>query len=431
MPRGMRLQMREEQERLREEAIQQAFRRAKVSENRFKDVFALTTFAPLRKRCRKIAESPMAWTVLHRLLQYEDQWVNSLETWKPKGKAVTTLLRGLIRHLMCKYPMPAFWYSVWFEGTDRMYNHRAGARDADVAPVNTSLIRNFVALAQGTGMYKLVKAGEFPVPLTKKQCHAFMQQRKVSSVPHAIRWTQVQSFGGSRRLAEAICDTNWGEACGGLRNEEFQATVIQWFSAQGMLDMTQVGPLIDYIEHARRERMENQEAAPWAITGRTVTSLMRDMEEWHRGLAQMRRAARVARYSYRRTPPPEKFDRSGFESWFESRKKKDPKTGRQIHENHKVDEILTYAGLIEEGRELNHCVSSYAYSIGRGATSIWSYSKDKAKVLTIELHNPTKTVRQIRGSRNRMPTSAEMLYVQKWAREAGVAIAPRAVRRGW
>lgn len=420
----MRLQMREEQERLREEAIQEAFRRAKVSTNRFKDVFSMTAFAPLQKKSRKIAESPQAWTVLHRLLLCQEQWVNEVSTWKPRGKAVTTLLRGLIRHLICKYPMPAYWYSVWFEGTEQMQNWRGGGQNADLGGVNRAFVGNFVKLAQGTGMHKLVKKLEFPVPLTKKQCHALMQQRKVNTVPHAVRWTQVQSFGGERRLAEALCDSNWGDACGGLDFEEFQATVIQWFCAQGMLDMTQVGPLIDYMENCRREN------DGWAITGRTVTSLMRDMEEWHRNLVHRRRQFRAAAHAARYKPPPEKFKSSGFEMWFESRKTKDSR-GRQIHENHRVDELLTYKGLLEEGRDLHHCISSYAHNIGRGATSIWSYSKDKMKILTIELHNPTKTIRQIRGSRNRMPTSSEMLYVQKWAREAGVMIAPRAVRRGW
>jgi len=420
----MQLMMRQEQELLREKTIQEAFQRSKVSETRFKDVFATTAFAPLQKRSRKIADTPQAWTVLHRLLRHQESWVNEVSTWKPRGKAVKTLLRGLIQHLICKYPMPGYWYSVWFEGTEPAQNYYGVAQDAEGAVVDTSLIRNFVKLAQGSGMYKLVKEGDFPVALTKKQCHALMQQRKTNTVPHAVRWTQVQSFGGERRLAEVLCDSNWGEACSGRDSEEFQATVIQWFCAQGMLDMTQIGPIIDYIENCRRENEE------WSISGRTAVSLMRDMGEWHRNLVIERRGARAAAYTARYKPPPEKFEPSGFQEWFESRKTKDSR-GRQIHENHRVGEILTYKGLLEEGRDLHHCVSSYGHNIARGATSIWSYSKDKEKLLTIELHNPTRTLRQIRGTRNRMPTSAEMLYVQKWAREAGVVIAPRAVRRGW
>jgi hypothetical protein len=37
------------------------------------------------------------------------------------------------------------------------------------------------------------------------------------------------------------------------------------------------------------------------------------------------------------------------------------------------------------------------------------------KKLTIELHNPTKIIRQIRGLRNRMATGREMEIVRRWA----------------
>jgi len=426
MPRGMRVSMRQEQERLREEALQEAFRRGKVSEPRFSAVFALTAFAPLRKRCRKVADSPQAWTVLHRLLRFRGQWVNDVSSWKPKGKSVTTLLKSLIRHLICKYPMPSFWYEVWFRGTERMYRHRNGALDG--APIDDgafSFCDMFVKLAQGHGMYKLVKKGGFPVALTKKQCHAFMQQKKVNNVVHATRWTVVRSFGGERSLAKALCDTRWGEGFGARETEVFRGTVIQWFCAQGMLDMSQLGPLIDYIEFCRENVPE------WAITGRTVVSLMRDMEQWHADLVADRQAQRRASWDARRKPPPEKFESCGIGDWKHHLKRKDSQTGKQVQEFHTIQELLTYKGLHEEGRELRHCVTSYAWNIGRGATSIWSYSMNGDKILTIELANSTKTIRQVRGYRNRMPTSGEMNYVQRWASENALLIAPSAVRRGW
>lgn len=418
--------MRQEQERLREEAIQEAFRRGKVRTPRFGSVFALTPFHSLRKQCRKLTEAPQAWTVLHRLLRFRAVWINEVSTWKPKGKSVNTLLRSLIKHLICKYPMPPFWYEVWFRGTERMHRHRNGALDGmpeDGGPAPFGDL--FVALAQGKGMYKLVKEGKFPVPLTKKQCHSFMQQRKVSNVVHAVRWAQVQSFGGERSLAKALCDTRWGEELAIHQTETFRVTVIQWLCGQGMLEMSQLAPLIDYIEFCR------DNVPDWAITGRTVVSLMRDMEQWHEDLAADRRAQRQAYQDARRKPPPEKFESCGVEDWMHHIKRKDSQTGKQVQEIHTIKEILTYKGLHEEGRELRHCVTSYAWNIGRGATSIWSYSVNNAKILTIEVYNSTKSIRQVRGYRNRMPTAGEMNYVQRWASQSGFLINPSAVRRGW
>jgi len=421
MAKGWTLAARRAEEEEREARIQEAFRRAKVSDRRFGSVFVVTPFRSLDRKCRKIAEHPQAWVVLHRLLRYQHRWVRDLKNWKPKGKAVGTILRSLVRHLICQYPMPAFWFEVWFRGTGDFWDGQEVRGDLG----NLHMVDNFVDLAQGLGMHKLVKAGRFSAAFTKKQCHAFMQQKKVKTIVHAVRWTQVQSYGGDRPLAETLCATEWGDLLGGQRTESFRAKVIQWFSAQGMLDPVQVGPLIDYIDNCRRLNNE------WAIKGRTVVSLMRDMEAWHRDLAAEQQANRRAIQSSYRNPPPEKFKPCGVDDWFHNRQIKDPRTGKKRSENHTITEILTYKRLHEEGKALRHCVTSYAWNIGRRSLSIWSYAVDKEKTLTIELHNSTKTVRQIRGDWNRLPTPAEMTWVQKWAKENGILIASRAVGVRW
>jgi hypothetical protein len=45
------------------------------------------------------------------------------------------------------------------------------------------------------------------------------------------------------------------------------------------------------------------------------------------------------------------------------------------------------------------------------------------KLLTIELHNPTKTIRQVRGFRNRMATTREMDVIHRWAHQERLTIA--------
>ena len=95
-----------------------------------------------------------------------------------------------------------------------------------------------------------------------------------------------------------------------------------------------------------------------------------------------------------------------------------------------MEELLSRSALVQEGSDLRHCAASYAWSVGRGAASIWSLSRQGEKVLTIEVHNPTKVIRQIRGLRNRLPIAAEVAVVQKWAQEAGLQVTNGAVR-GW
>jgi len=404
----------------REEAIQASLVKKEGPASEFLQTFAPTPFRDLHKKHRKFLARKEGWGTLWHLIGFREHWVRPLEDWKPKGKAIETVLRSLIDHLLCQYPMPAFWFEVWFRRGLRGY---APEDNPDL-----SSCTQFVKLAQGTGLHKLIQDGEFPVKFTKKQAHAFMQQRGVITVTQAVRWTQVQSFGGDRRLAETLCKTDWGE---GLREEAFRAPVIQWFCNQAMIDPAQVGPLLDYIQHAKNQ-------GNFVMKGRTARSLMRDMGEWHKELAvadrvanRQNREAQRATWVERRSPPPEKFEPSGIRNWETSRKTKDNRTGKQIQVRYSITELLTYQALHDEGRQLHHCAASYAWSVGKGQKSIWSFSIGREKQVTIEVRNPTKTVVQIRGTRNRMPTASEITYIQKWASENGLILTNRAVARGW
>jgi len=392
----------------------------------FAEAFGQSPFADIHKRVRKIGNRPDTWPVLHRLLTHRERWVAPLEEWVPRGKTIETVLRSLVTHLICQYPMPSFWYEVWFR------SGHADNRFEDFVNVARA-VDNFVRIAQGEGLYRLVQEGAFSVPFTKRQCHAFMRQRNANTVPRAIRWTQVEHFDGTRRLAEVLCGTTWGEDVECPRvTEDFRAGAVQWFCQQGMLDPVQVGPLIDYVEHCRGDVRE------WSFKGRTGRSLMRDMEEWHKELAALDRvanrqnlAAQRAMWAERRSPPPEKFEPSGIRNWETSRKTKDNRTGKQLQVRYAITELLTYQALHDEGRQLHHCAASYAWSVGKGQKSIWSFSIGREKQVTIEVRNPTKTVVQIRGTRNRMPTASEITYIQKWASENGLILTNRAVARGW
>jgi len=414
MPRLGVHALRKENERRREEKILAALAKKKDPIEEFQKAFGGTVFGDLQKRCRKVGFRNDSWSVLRRLLYYRSQWIRPLDEWKPKGKALETILRSLITHLICQYPMPSFWYEVWFRHDER--NQNAGGRR------KAESVAQFVELARGTGLYQLVKEERFPVPFTRKQCHAFMQQRGVDRVVQAVRWTQVQSLGGDRGLAEALCRTEWGEAFG---DEVFRAHVIQWFCNQGMLDLVQVAPLLDYIEHAREEN------ANWSMKGRTVRALMRDMEGWHRELAEVQRLARragVAQWTVCRKPPPEHFKPSGFKNWDWMRKTKD-KRGRPVETLYKIVELIAYKDLVDEGRALRHCIASYAWSIEKGQKSIWSFSVDREKTLTIEVRNSTKTVTQVRGHCNRLPTQNELAIVQRWAVKNDLVVVGGACRR--
>ena len=422
---GSRTTARQEETRRHEAALATALAKKHDPKKEYATCFGLGPFGQLPKKARKIIDCEGEWEVLRRMLMHKAKWVRSVEEWKPRGKSMHSILTSLITHLFCQYQMPAFWYSVWFTRAP----HRAIRPDGEAVELDGTQLRDvdlFVRLAQGASLYKLIKEGLFLIPFTKKQCHAFMAQRSVKNPVSAVRWTQIQSFDGDRRLAQALCDTGWGDRfASGQRGEAFRAGIIQWFCNQGMIDPAQVGPLIDYIENVRVENPD------WAIKGRTGQSLMRSMREWHDELAADRRQARRAGWASHYKPPPEKFDTCGVNGWRYNKKTKDRRSGGSIVEHWKIDEILTYEDLRNEGRELKHCVTSYAWSIARGAKAIYSLKCNHERLMTIEVHVATKTIVQARGYTNKMAEPGHIEHMRKWANDGGLLIAERAIRRRW
>ena len=92
-----------------------------------------------------------------------------------------------------------------------------------------------------------------------------------------------------------------------------------------------------------------------------------------------------------------------------------------------IRELLNSQELIVEGRTQNHCVATYARSCLSGNTSIWTMDLQEnggqQKRLTIELHNSSKTIRQVRGLRNRTATACEMDTIRRWVFKNGLKLA--------
>ncbi|MCP4807106.1 MAG: hypothetical protein GY913_26320 [Proteobacteria bacterium] len=141
-------------------------------------------------------------------------WVRSVSDWKPKGKSPRRKLQSLLDHLLGRYPVPAFLYSVVDE---RQWE-----------PLRRGL-SIFAALAQGTSPRALVKDGHIPAPLTRRMCALFLEQKAHLDLIGAVRHAQVQGLGGDRRLAETICGTAFG--LGFTADEAFVHRVLVFFAA--------------------------------------------------------------------------------------------------------------------------------------------------------------------------------------------------------
>ncbi len=315
---------------------------------------------------------------------HQGSWLRPPEDWKPQTHNARRQLASLARHLFAKYPVPVFMDSVWLEG-------RGGE----------ALRRQCWYLHLGAG--KSVREADVPITLTRSMAHQFLQAPPDVTALEALRWAQVRALGGSTRLFRAIIATRLRTD---FSHDEFWQTVIQFLAGIDLLDPDRVGPIVDYI-HARKIA----EGAPepgFTMKGRSITTLLARVEEWHAELARVRWRAQT------------RWPRSGFREW----------SWEEVHGNDRrlwsTHELTTTDELVDEGRAMRHCVATYDRSCSSGRMSIWSLRrKDKAghwRILTIAVDNGLKRIVEARGQFNQSSPQDARAALERWAGAAGLSV---------
>lgn len=332
---------------------------------------------------------------------YAGSWLRPVEAWQPRTHSARKQFVSLLRHLFVQHDdMPQFFDAVWFSG-----------RMKDAAQRR----RWYLSVGRGRN----IRHCDLPIPYTKKMAHHFMQAPSDVTVDQALRWGQVLGLGGDERLARAVFETRLTEE---YRHHDFWTTVIRWFIAHPMLDRAHVGPVIDYLHHQRFVPEivavmpgHRDEASPpqpnLSMKGRTPGTLLRQVDQWHRKLASDN-AQQIRQWQ------PSGIE--GFEFVEGSLEKSNYKCWT-------IRELLSSKALAAEGRQLKHCVATYASSCARGHSSIWTVEIESfegtAKALTVEIHNRMRMISQVRGKVNRLPTVKEKCVLGRWAATSGLKMA--------
>jgi len=324
----------------------------------------------IKKRCRLFKEGEREFfEMISSLL-----WRRDPNDWTPKGRSVLAQRDSLISHLFVLFPVPKFLYALFCSGTSRER-------------------KLFLDVAQGRSLYKGVRKGSYLIKtLTRKMCYYFLQQPPGTSLPLAIRASQVKVYGGQKSLAKALCQRPFGKELG--EGEEFKAEVIQWICNQGMMEPSAVSSLIDLLQHLREQNPE------FSMKGRTYSAIQRRMEEWHEEL-------RVVKVSQG------EFDPSGFSGFSYEKEEGIIWT---------IHEILSGVELSKEGSTMRHCVYSYSNRIKKGEISIWSLRLMGARKATIEVNNKSRQLLQARGKANCAVTKEDQNVIARWARENGLTL---------
>ena len=215
--------------------------------------------------------------------------------------------------------------------------------------------------------------------------------------------------------------------------EEFGLLMIKFFVDNPMIAPEKVGPIIDYVynEKYTQDRIirdendlfiRHESSSPnFSFKGRNPDTLLRQTEEWHEELNRINRARDRANRTYgtRSYSPPKKWARVNIGNYSAS------SGGKENKKIYTITQLTTYDELSEEGREMKHCVASYASSCASGSCSIWSLKiaqKGVAlkRMVTIELKN--NNIAQVRGKCNRKADASENNIIADWASREGLRV---------
>jgi hypothetical protein len=358
-----------------------------------------TTLLRPRRDPRRLGWNPIN-PGLYSLAMHHTDWLRPPEAWRPPRANARPQFASLAAHLLALYALPAFMASAWFQ----------------VPPDEPHIEQEWY---KHLGRGNSIRTARLPLAFTRAMAHPSQLAPDHYTVSAALRWAQVMGLGGSAELARAVVATRLGSRFG---NEDFWVAVLRFFVRHPGMDTTHVGPVVDFLQHQRFETREvfvpgqgpTSQGPPqphYSVKGRTVASLLRQLEAWHRQLGRDH------------TRPGLAWGRSSVGEFRHVE-------GTEYQENLRcwtVRELLTSRELFLEGQALRHCVAAYAADCARRRTTIWSMQVDSGRgphrALTVEVDPGKKRICQARGKANRRPRPAERAVLERWAASEGLLIA--------
>lgn len=306
---------------------------------------------------------------------------------------------SLARHLVCKYEVPSFLASSWCSTEGAAADKRRAW---------------FVAHAGGASFRSL----DLPIVMTRRMERIFLASHDHLAIDPAIRQAELLALGAPAELVQAVMSTRLATD---LSNGEFWRTV--WFfliANASTMDPAQIGPMIDYIQAVRHERiaMETQDGMveldppqpDFSMKGRTVKSMLRLMRDWHKSLG-------LASAGLAWTP-------SSLQPMLVEEPSPDPSDPPRRWQ---MLELTNSGQLRTEGTALHHCVASYADHCYRGLSRIWSLRRWRGEkvhhVLTIEIDPRRRAVVQARGWANRVASGKPLRLLQEGANRERLRLA--------
>lgn len=215
----------------------------------------------------------------------------------------------------------------------------------------------------------------------------------VPSVRFALAYSAAMTRHCTRQLALAFA-----EALHGRDNAIYPyylqrvRSLAEWFAVQKIDDLSQVGNLMDYFYR------ENYFLHDFDLKGRTLKSMLREMTLWHREL---------------------NLQEQGTGAW------KTHNLSHVLEKDEVIFEELDNAKKLQyEGRRQHNCAASYLKKCMESRCAIVAMNELNSRLrVTLEINISDKKIVQAKGKCNAKPTSQELKYIRRYARDKQLAIA--------
>lgn len=356
-------------------------------------------FAPAR-------QPPDCERALREAREGLDSPVRDPSEWRPqlKTRDPARLRLAAARHLFALYPVPSPLERIWLDST---------GLEADEVQLRK---RWYAVVAGGGSLYKLGAAKW----LSRKEVHWFLHPPGELSFEQAFWQAVARSYTEDMGIVLRIARS---KIAGMPRDSfEFWREAARFFCLNPVA-VEEIEDFCDFLVFSR------EQDAGYSLHGRTLSSLRRQMVEWHVDLAAIQRieaqqrAALRARLRHGDVLPDDGAWRGSTLpdwSWRPS------SGGRSAQKEEFVAiQLKTAAGLIAESRAMRHCVWTYAAKCVAGQASIWSLRRNEKartdRMLTVELDSRNRAV-QVRGVANRLPRPEEEAILGRWFKAQGISL---------
>jgi PcfJ-like protein len=301
----------------------------------------------------------------------------------------------LVRFCFARYRMPAHLERAWVEdlgddfvdkitAPDPANARRAGAPD---------LTRWYLIAAQGGSLYK---QATHPYLSKLETHHLLTAPDEITSAREAMWYAVARAQTDSRASALKVARS---KIAGYSIASSWWKEVARFF-ARNATTIHEIGDVVDFLFVAK------QQNDAFTLKGRTLATLRRRMEDWHRTL---RRSQSIGDGAWTGSPLHDVEYQTGNEHHRAIWRFRQIKTGRE---------------LFREGERMHHCVATYKFACMRGDISIWSLTSEfpigrRNRGVTLEVTKGGQIV-QCRGFANRLPYGNEVTMVKRWAAAHGL-----------